>query len=299
MIPAEKFLIRLQPIATKKAPWLQVLLMCCSLFPILRVSSQPYIDPIQVRYMSALESKKPVATPFTHLWIGSDLPIKLKGGAILLFSPYFEQWSLDSAETKEIYPAVQSIAFPLGLIMPFHESKWTLTVLPIVRWNGEQLFAENTFQYGGVALAGYQLKPQQKFRLGVYANGEFFGLFIIPLLGVDWRIDEKNYLFGVLPGRLTFEHKINEKFYSGATFRAPTSSYRLSNGQYIRLDDNQISLFVDYYIGQHFCITLEPGFGVFRKIRTGINKKEYLTEVNWGDGPFIKLSAAYRIRLSS
>jgi hypothetical protein len=282
---------------TCQAPQRDLFLMCCALFFSAQLCSQPYVDPFQVRYLYALENKKPVATPFTHLYAGSDLPIKLKGDALLLFSPYFEQWSIDSAATKELYPTVQSIAFPLGLIMPFHESKWTLTVIPIVRWNGEKLFADHTFQYGGIALAGFQGKPQQKFRFGVYANAEFFGLFIIPLLGVDWRLDDRNYLFGVLPGRLSYEHKINEKFYSGATFRAPTSSYRLTNGQYIRLDDNQLSLFADYYFTKHFCITLEPGFGVFRKIRTGINNRDYITDVDWGDGPFIKLSAAYRIRL--
>jgi hypothetical protein len=259
--------------------------------------SQPYVDPIQLRYMSALENSKPVATPFSHLWVGSDLPIKLKGGAIILLSPYFEQWSLDSAETDEIYPTVKSLVFPAGMIIPFHESKWTLTVLPFVKTNGEKLFAENTLQYGGVLLLGLQLKPQQKFRFGFYANQEFFGLYVRPLLGVDWRLNDRNYLFGVLPGRLTYEHQINERFYSGATFRAPVSSYRLANGEYLRLDDNQLSLFVDYYLSKHFCVTLEPGFGILRKIRTGIEKGEYLTELNWGDGPFIKLSAAYRIRL--
>jgi hypothetical protein len=278
-------------------PLRNLFLACCLLFLTIKLWSQPYVDPFQVRYMSALQNNKPVATPFTHLWMGSDLPIKLKGGAILLLSPYFEQWSIDSAETEEIYPTVQSLAFPIGMILPFHESKWSLTVLPFVKTNGEKLFAENTFQYGGVMLLGFQRRPQQKFRFGFYANMEFFGLYVRPLLGIDWRLNENNYLFGVLPGRLTFEHKINEHFYSGATFRAPVSSYRLNNGEFLRLDDNQLSLFVDYYLANHICVTLEPGFGILRKIRTGINKEEYFTEVDWGDGPFIKLSAAYRIRL--
>jgi len=258
--------------------------------------AQPYVDPFQVRYMYAFRSNNTPATPYTHLYAGTDLPIRFKGGGLLLLSPYYEQWSIDSADTREIYPTVKSVAFPVGLILPIHDSKWTITVIPIVRTNGEKLFGENTFQFGGPVLATYARKPDQKFRFGVYANAEFFGLFIIPLLGCDWRIDDRNYLFGALPGRLTFEHQWTEKFYGGATFRAPTSSYRLADGSFIRLDDNQISLYVDYYIAKHFCITIEPGFGVFRRIRTGVDTKEYLTKVKWGDGSFVKLSAAYRIR---
>ena len=259
--------------------------------------AQPYVDPIQVRYMNAFRSNNTPATPFTHLWAGSDLPIRLKGDAFLLLSPFYEQWSIDSADTEEIYPTVHSIALPVGLIMPFRDSKWSVTIVPIVRWNGEQLFAANTFQYGGVAFASFARKPDQKFRFGVYANAEFFGLFVIPLLGCDWRIDSRNYLFGILPGRLTFEHEWSKKFYGGVTFRAPTSSYRLSDGSFIRLDDNQLSVFVDYYLAKHICLTLEPGYGVIRRIRTGVDTKEYLTRGNWGDGLFLKLSASYRLRL--
>jgi len=287
----------IRQIKEEKSASRSLFLICSILLIALQLCSQPYFDPFQVRYMQALRNNNSPATPFSHLYAGSDLPIILKGGAILLLSPYYEQWNIDSAETEEVYPTVQSVAFPVGLFMPIHETKWTLKVFTIVRSNGEKLFAENTFQFGGVTLASFARKPQQKFHFGVYANAEFFGLFIIPLVGCDWRIDDKNYLFGVLPGRLTYEHKWNEKFYGGVTFRAPTSSYRLSNGKFIRLDDNQLSLFIDYYPAKHLCITVEPGYGVLRKIRTGINGNDYITKVNWGDGPFIKLSAAYRIRL--
>lgn len=273
-----------------------VIMGCIALWTGL-LNAQPYVDPIQVRYMNAFRANNTPATPFTHLWVGSDLPIKLEGDALLLLSPFYEQWSLDSADTEEIYPTVHSLALPVGLILPFRESKWSITAVPILRSNGEELFAANTLQFGGVAFASFARKPDQKFRFGVYANAEFFGLFVIPLIGCDWRIDHRNYLFGVLPGRLTFEHEWNKKFYGGVIFRAPTSSYRLADGSFIRLDDNQLSVFIDYYLTKHFCLSLEPGFGVFRRIRTGINTKEYLTKVNWGDGWFLKLSASYRIRL--
>jgi hypothetical protein len=206
-------------------------------------------------------------------------------------------WNLDSADVTVLYPPVHSLTLPVGLILPIDDSKWTLTIIPMVRTNGEKLFAENTFQVAGVALAAFARRPHQKIRFGVYVSGEFFGLFVIPLLGVDWRIDDKNYLFGVLPGRLTFEHKWTEKVYVGATFRAPTNSYRLSNGGFIRLDDNQASLFLDYYPVKQVCITLEPGIGVFRRLRIGGEGQDYVREADWGDGMFIKLSGAYRIRL--
>ena len=169
--------------------------------------------------------------------------------------------------------------------------------MPILRTNGERMFKDKTLQFGGVTFATYAATPQRKFRFGVYMNREFFGLFVWPLLGTDWRLGRNDYLFGLLPGRLTYEHRWNDRFYGGATFRALTNSFRLDNGNFVRIDDNQLSLYLDVYPARKWCITLEPGYGVARKIRTGVDDKSYASVRNMGDGLFIKLSTSYRIRM--
>src|SRR5438874_792713 len=74
--------------------------------------------------------------------------------------------------------------------------------------------------------------------------------FFVPLIGIDWQINPRDVLFGVLPGSLWFEHKVNQNFFYGGTFRALTNSYRLqtidpcasgdcSGKNYLRIDDNQ------------------------------------------------------------
>jgi hypothetical protein len=143
----------------------------------------------------------------------------------------------------------------------------------------------------------WERKPQQKLRLGVYVNNEFFGLFVWPLLGADWKAGDRDHFFGLLPGRFTWEHRWQRHLYYGITFRALTNSFRTGEQSYQRIDDNQLSAFLDLYAGKNICFTFEPGYGIARKIRTGISKDGYLSSVKMGDGPFLKLSAAYRIRL--
>lgn len=261
------------------------------------VQAQPYVDPVQIRYTYGMRNLSAAATPFTHLWVGSDLPIKLRDRTYQLFSPFFEQWNIDSAGKENIVPQVRSLAFPVGIIFPMKDTLWTVNLLPMIRWNGEEIFADKTFQFGGAAFATRQVKPGKMLRFGVYMNTEFFGFFVMPLLGADWRIDKKNYVFGLLPGRLTWEHKVTNKVFYGATFRALTNSFRQMDGQYLRIDDNQISMYMDYYVAKRFCLTLEPGYGIMRKLRTGTETRTYTQNRNWGDGPFIKLSGSYRIRL--
>lgn len=269
--------------------------LCILLLLSVQIMAQPYVDPFQVRYTNGFRNKSAYATPFTHVWAGSDIPIKLKERTYLLLSPYYEGWNIDSGSKNEIVPAVQSIAIPIGAIIPLSE-KWTLNIMPILRTNGETLFKEKTMQFGGVTFATYAVTPQKKFRFGVYMNQEFFGLFVWPLLGTDWRLGKKDYLFALLPGRLTYEHQWNKSLYGGVTFRALTNSFRLNNGNFVRIDDNQLSLYMDVYPAKNWCITLEPGYGVARKIRTGVNSKNYSTDKKMGDGLFIKLSTSYRIQ---
>ncbi|MBK8953779.1 MAG: hypothetical protein IPM85_17680 [Chitinophagaceae bacterium] len=274
----------------------QIFLFFVSLFPGKIILPQPYVEPVQVRHTYAFPSQHSNrATPFTHFWAGSDLPVKTHKGYLLL-SPYFENWQFDSASVNNVLPGVKSLVMPVGLLMPLNNPKWTLALNAMVRTNGEQLFVKKTFQAGGAVFLSYEKAEGKKFRFGVYVNEDFFGLFLMPLLGADWRMNEKNYFFGLLPGRFTWEHKFSKSFYGGITFRALTNSYRLRNGNFLRIDDNQLSSYLDLYPSKNICITFEPGYGIMRKLRTGSERRKYHTNNNWGDGFFIKLSAAYRIR---
>ncbi len=113
----------LKRMKTGTSPLQNLMFMCCALLFTTQLWSQPFVDPFQVRYMYALRNNKAEATPFTHLWSDSDLPLKLKENTYLLLSPSYEQWRIDSADKQEIYPIIHSFAFPIGLIVPLHKSK--------------------------------------------------------------------------------------------------------------------------------------------------------------------------------
>jgi hypothetical protein len=259
--------------------------------------AQPYIDPINIRYTHAFRNNNGNATPFSHLYIGPDLPLKMKKNKIVVFSPFYENWNIDSASNKNYLPSVSGIGIAISTIFPVDKNYWTLTLTTIPRFNSEALKLKNSFQLGGLILATYKKKETLKYKMGVYLNSEFFGLFVMPLLGIDWEINNRNHLFGILPGRLTYEHQLNTHFYAGATFRAITNSYRLNTGQFLRIEDNQLSGFLDFYATKHWVFSGEAGYGIFRKLRLGETRnKNYITDYNWGDGLFLKLCTSYRIR---
>jgi hypothetical protein len=55
---------------------LLLLIIACSLS--ITIMAQPYIDPLNIRYTRAFSNKTNNATPFSHLYIGPDLPFKMK-----------------------------------------------------------------------------------------------------------------------------------------------------------------------------------------------------------------------------
>src|SRR3954469_7037425 len=80
--------------------------------------AQPFVDPLNIRYTHAFEGNNPKATPFTHVYVGSDIPLRFKNGTILLLSPFYENWNIDSADAKQYLPVVSGIVFPAGIIFP-------------------------------------------------------------------------------------------------------------------------------------------------------------------------------------
>jgi hypothetical protein len=77
-----------------------------------------------------------------------------------------------------------------------------MVINPILRTNGEELFASNTFQSVVLVFLVIERSPGQKIRFGAYMNADFFGFFFMPLLGADWRIDERIIFSVCFPGVL-------------------------------------------------------------------------------------------------
>lgn len=247
---------------------LKILIIFFIIFDFAKGYTQPYVDPFNIRYTNAFENKHRNATPFKHTYIGSDLPLQLKNKGLIVISPFYENWNIDSANNTNYLPAISSIALPISVVIPLGKNNWSLMATAIPRVNSEGLQQQHSFQLGGVLLANFKKKTNLTYKFGLYVNNDFFGVFVMPLAGIDWRINERNNLFGVLPGRLTYEYKLNNHFYTGGTFRAITNSYKLGNGNYLRIDDNQLSAYLDYYPAKHIVFTLEPGYGIMRKLRS-------------------------------
>ena len=261
--------------------------------------SQPYIDLLNIQYINSpdygIKNEKKNAIDLKQFSIASTLPFQFKNKLdALIISPGFDMWSTEINTIDKSNNPLYSISLPVSFLKTLNNPDWSILSMMIIRKNGYKISMNDNWQIGGAFLVNFKANENLRYKLGVYANKEFFGLFVVPLLGVDWEISKKTNLFGVLPGNLTLEHRVAKKIYTGAFFRAITTSFRLDTG-YLRIDENRLGAFIDFYLAKKIVFNVEAGHSLFRKIRTGV-KDKYSTNLNVDDNTYLKIGLAYRLR---
>ncbi len=287
------------------------LILFPGLFIHMFISAQAYLDIVKLNYSySPRQGLNEKSSPLQSNFFTADitLPIELKkGGDAFIINPFFTN-NNGQVATSDFH--VISKALLMGFLKKDIFPNWNLLSSFIARRNTEvEVNAKDDWQYGGVLLTTWKKNQDLSFKFGLYYNKEFFGNYFMPLAGLDWRIDPKNNLFGVLPGYMIFEHKVTAKFYYGFAFRALTNSYReetidpcftgdCSGKSYLRIDDNPLGVYADTYLSKKIVLSAETGYTILRRYRYGFKGESIHTRTDYkNDNFYFKASLAYRLRL--
>jgi hypothetical protein len=265
---------------------------------------QPYLDLAQGMFSGSPGSDGQPRTS-NHLRAAANLPIiSKKDSSYFLFNPIWDQRWIQQSEASTEY-AVQGLITWFNYTRNFGK-KWAVQVSAIPRWMGvSSLQFSEGFQMGGAVLVTRKIRPGLKYQFGVYYNKELFGNFFLPLLGIDWKINDRMNLFGILPGYLTYEHRLGKKFSWGGNFRTFTSTYRLDTkgftgaDDYLRVQDNQVGVYSDWYIAPKIVLNVEAGHTIMRRIATGVEAvggKDNETVVSEKDNFYFRATLQYRLR---
>lgn len=287
----------------------KIFLFCCFIVSI-ALNAQPYLDLGKIIYHHSPEK---IFGPQTKIAkndlysINLNLPIEIKkGGDAFLLNPFFDH---NKGEVEKNNFEVISIGLFTGFLKKNIVKNWDLLSAFIIRSNRESSEDfDKSFQYGGVLLTTWKKNPGLSFKFGLYYNKEFFGNYFMPLVGIDWKIDAKDNLFGILPGNMTWEHKVNQKLYYGFAFRALTNSFRLqtidpcfsgdcTGKNYLRIDDNQLGFFADRYLTKQIVATAEAGYTILRRYRFGFKGNQLHLRTDYkNDNFYFRVGLAYRLR---
>lgn len=283
--------------------------------------SQPFVDIVNVQYQRFPDAPY-IDDSNTKLTVGQVtgnlfLPLQLKNNDVIILGGSFDKFtfkhSSDSVDGSNLY----AISLQLGGIKQWNE-KWSTLMLVIPRISSDFVeISQKHYQLGGAVLFTYTKSKTLKYKFGLYYNREFFGNFFMPLAGFEWKASERLNIFGVLPGNMNIEYKLNKNLYAGISYKSITTSYRLSDSTdtyYVREGDRfwghwQLKGYFNFYPVKNVVLFSEFGTTFWRSYeiykngrenkKTPITGPESFNSVYrlFKNGIFFNVGIAFRVRL--
>lgn len=183
--------------------------------------------------------------------------------------------------------------------------KWEsyLRLIPRWRYQGENN-SSGSFQAGFLSISSYKKSDRLQYKFGVYYNKEAFGNFVIPLLGVDYHINERWRLYLIAPSYSRFQYNlVPKKWYTGLAHFSPISSYKgpFQESDYVRNDQILIYGFLERDFMKNSSVILQMGYTaknnfVTSNINDPFNPRLQTVEVFYSDRFYASLGIAIRFR---
>lgn len=271
------------------------------LFAAMDIFAQPYFDIVNIYYRQS-PGKSLYHTGENRLKtelvsVNLQAAFKVKKDYIVV-NPFCDYYNLrfSNGQQQEMY----GLGIALTWLKQWKNEKWSTAFIAIPRLNSEmQMVNRNDYQLGGAVLGIYKKNETLAYKFGVYYNAEYFGPFVVPLVGIEWSPSNRLKVFGILPNQFNVEYKFNKHFYVGTELSFMTNTYRYENDSFLRIDDNHLRIYADVYFTKNIVLTLEAGQSAFRRYRIGYrtNGPPTYSNLNVDDGLLFRAGIAYRLRL--
>lgn len=189
------------------------LLFLTLFFPFL-TSAQEYVDIFKIGYGQTLNNNFEGVDSSTNVEFfeaGFTFPVVLNENHTFITGADFSLNSVQLFPETE-YSNLYSTSLVLGMASTWSE-KWSTTIILLPKIASDyKNISSNDFYFGGFAILKLKKNENFKYKFGVYASQEAFGLFTTPILGWYYLSPNKRFMMDM---SLPISADINYKF--GAT----------------------------------------------------------------------------------
>ena len=279
--------------------------------------AQPYVDLLNLKYQyyPEVNYKNERGNKLTSSQSEAAflLPLEQKNKSVVLIGGDYTRLDFSVSGNLKAKAHLQSNSLLIGYELGLKNKKWRCAAVFIPKVNaGFNEIKSSNIQAGGVVLFKYEKKETLGYHFGLYYNREYFGDYFIPLLGIEWKLNDRLNIFGELPANMNLEWKLSKSFYSGAEYSSFNSSFRAGittpEEDYIREGDkffghNELHLYLNAYVTPNIVAYGAAGFTVFRQFQQydSAHEKSFtdLVYQKAEDGLVLQLGLAYRVRLDA
>ncbi len=181
-------------------------------------------------------------------------------------------WGVDNDEVMadDIMNPIRVHGFILrtGLIREFEKGR-SLQLIFVPRFMTDfKNVNSDHFQLGGIATYGKRYSEKLKIGFGALFNQEFFGPNLVPLIDLDWKLNEKWSIVGLYPVYGKVKYKFNERLDGGWSHFGLVTTYRLGDpnyeGDYIDRRSIDETLYARYRLFGDFFLEGRFGYSLGR-----------------------------------
>lgn len=251
------------------------------------VFGQGYIDLLTVNSYHSPETKVEGSEERIAVrqdYFGTRMPLLRDNEDVVLLSPYYTRLKLTTSTPFTRDEAFfHQVGLPIGYQRHFSD-KFQLLAMAIPRLSSDLKDVSGAdFLYGGLLLLTHKKRPGLSYKYGFYYGQEFFGPMIVPIFGIDWKINQKWRFFGNLPIRATLQYKLHPRIATGLNFIANVTSFRMSEerqGIYLHKSTNELYWFADWYLTKKIVLRTEIGRTILRSFRTFARNDQLDTSIS-------------------
>jgi hypothetical protein len=247
-----------------------------------------------------------------YLSLNLSIPVVINERTAIVAGIRANQWTVNYSP-EQIWPTTfYSMGLTLGVNHKISK-KNTFLFVAIPKLNSDyKKINGNAFQLGFISTYSFNSTETFLWKLGVYYNSEFFGPFVVPIIGLDWQLNEKLNISGDLPIYGKVNYQFNQRLASGLGYIALVSSYRLTgefNNAYTSRFAIEPYLYADTKLFKNTYFTAKFGYAISRKypVYAKYDQLDWqLSFIKFGDnrtplnpvienGAFVEFNLAYKI----
>lgn len=239
--------------------------------------AQDYVDLAKFSYANTPLNQFDSTTASTRIQetdLDITMPIEFKSGDVFVTGLTYGNIRTKTNPVSEELTSVHTVLLKLGMKLD-HSEKWsgTYMLLPKLSSDLKKVGADD-FQFGAYVLMKYHKKSNLKYQFGMYYNGELFGPFFVPLLGLYYLSpNNKLEINASLPVWADVNWRFNNWFRAGISFSAFVRSFNINepqyseNGEYLVKASNEPMLYLQFEPTKSLIIQTKLGYSIGRRYR--------------------------------
>ncbi|GAA4953955.1 hypothetical protein GCM10023314_29440 [Algibacter agarivorans] len=280
--------------------------------------TQNYFDILNVTYTNTTANDFEIIdtqTTVKELALELDFPIIINDKTILLTGIFANKTKLKLSSDMP-YTNLNVLGLKVGVNKTLSDS-WSSTFIVYSKFASDiTKLSHEHLQVAILSIFTNKKEDNFKYKYGVYANTEKYGLIVVPIFGLFYLSDNKKFEANLnLPINGDVNYKINKKTWLGMRFDGLGTTYNLvdqnygTKGAYVSKTSNELVSYFRYKLSKSIYINTKVGYAISRnykvfdsedKIDLALSSFYFgdnRTQLNerFKDGAIFKLELLYRL----